>query len=346
MTKVLVLGGAILSLFVLGGCKQIEEAISTGPQATLTAYLDAQIAGDFEKAYNYLSSKDKAATPLSEYRLQGPRGELGDVIAKQMKYEIVDIVHNGNSATAEVDMTQPNFGGLAAQAIGQAFASAFGGGEGGDFENQMIQQMEQGKVPNMTTRETYTLIKGPEGWRVFLDYEGRAKVSALMEEANKLKKQRKLAAAIEKYDQALQLDSELIEAKEGIKEANEEIEKFKEKQSYLPYVVLYDLKSKYYTTYGNESIPGVEFKVKNKGDRTLNKVEVRVYFKDAKGNVVFEEDYHPVLVSEYSFGDNKPLKPNYIWQMERGKFYTAKSVPTEWKEGAISAKIANIEFAN
>ena len=66
----------------------------------------------------------------------------------------------------------------------------------------------------------------------------------------------------------------------------------------------------------------------------------------AAGNVIAEEDYHPVLVSEYSFGDSKPLKPNYIWQMERGKFYQAENVPTEWQEGNATAKITDIEFAD
>ena len=108
---------------------------------------------------------------------------------------------------------------------------------------------------------------------------------------------------------------------------------------------LYGLKAKYYTTYLEEKIPGVEFKLKNQGDRILKEVEVTVYFKDANGTIIAEEDYHPVLVTKYSFSsDNKPLKPNYVWQMERGKFYKAKSVPSEWKAGAVSAKITNIEF--
>ena len=93
-------------------------------------------------------------------------------------------------------------------------------------------------------------------------------------------------------------------------------------------------------------VPGVRFKLRNKGDKTLDKVKVVVLFKDAFGAVIAEQDYHPVLVSEYSFsGDNKPLKPGYIWQMEQGKFYKAKSVPSEWKEGSAEAKITEIRFA-
>jgi hypothetical protein len=44
-------------------------------------------------------------------------------------------------------------------------------------------------------------------------------------------------------------------------------------------------------------------------------------------------------------GDQVILKQNYIWQMENGNFYKAASVPTEWKEGAVSAKITDIKFA-
>lgn len=118
----------------------------------------------------------------------------------------------------------------------------------------------------------------------------------------------------------------------------------RKKQAYIKNVELYAFKAKYYTTYLDEKVTGVEFKLKNKGDRSLKEVEVTVYFKDANGTII-AEDYHPVLVTKYSFsGDNKPLKPNYVWQMEIGKFYKADSVPSEWKEGSVSAKITNIEF--
>jgi hypothetical protein len=44
-------------------------------------------------------------------------------------------------------------------------------------------------------------------------------------------------------------------------------------------------------------------------------------------------------------GDNKPLKPGYIWQQERGKVYSVNTVPSEWKEGAAVARISEIRFA-
>ena len=107
---------------------------------------------------------------------------------------------------------------------------------------------------------------------------------------------------------------------------------------------LYDLSAEYIKTYSGR-VPGVLFKLRNSGEQTLDKVEVTVYFKDSDGNIIAEEDFYPVLVTKYSVSDSKPLRPGYIWQMESGKYYTAKNVPSEWKEGMIEAAITDIRFA-
>jgi len=38
------------------------------------------------------------------------------------------------------------------------------------------------------------------------------------------------------------------------------------------------------------------------------------------------------------------LRPNYIWQQVDDQFYTAKSVPSEWKPGNAQATITEVEF--
>ena len=111
------------------------------------------------------------------------------------------------------------------------------------------------------------------------------------------------------------------------------------------HIELYDLSAKYIDTYLNERVPGVLFKLKNNGERSLDRVEVTVYFKNADGQIIAEEDFHPVLVSTYSMNDSKPLRPGYIWQMESGKYYTAKQVPSEWQEGSIEASVTDVRFS-
>jgi len=139
------------------------------------------------------------------------------------------------------------------------------------------------------------------------------------------------------------VQSKPVSSKKAAEEKNKLLEI---KQNYMKNIDLYDLEAKYYDTYSNKNVPGINFKLKNNGNKTLNKVEVTVYFKNKEGITIAEEDYNPVLVSTYSYGDNKPLKPNYIWQNEKDKFYQAKSVPNEWEEGNVTAKITDITFAD
>jgi hypothetical protein len=108
---------------------------------------------------------------------------------------------------------------------------------------------------------------------------------------------------------------------------------------------VYDLGARYFDSVLDGRVPGVRFKIKNNGNRTLNRVTVRVVFLDAQGNPIAEEEYNPVLVSQYSIGeDNSPLRPNYIWQQASDRFLTASNVPTEWHAGSARATITDIEF--
>lgn len=117
----------------------------------------------------------------------------------------------------------------------------------------------------------------------------------------------------------------------------------KEQQDYTQLVDLYDFQAKYYESVLDGRVPGVKFKLRNRGDRSLKLVEVTVYFQDGNGTTISEEKYFPVNTSSW-MEPGKPLKPQYVWQMERGEFYSAKNVPDEWQEGKATAKITKIEF--
>lgn len=118
----------------------------------------------------------------------------------------------------------------------------------------------------------------------------------------------------------------------------------KEKNNYIQQnLVIYAFTARYQDSEFDGRVPGVSFKIRNSGSRTLNEVEVTVYFKDSKGSIISEKQFYPVLVTKYG-SDNNPLKPGYIWQMEAGHFYAAKNVPSEWQEGNAMVKITDIEF--
>lgn len=120
----------------------------------------------------------------------------------------------------------------------------------------------------------------------------------------------------------------------------------REEAAYIQqHLSVYDLDARYYDSMLDGHVPGVRFKIRNNGNRTLNRVTVRVVFLDANGNAIAEEDYNPVFVSQYSVsGNNTPLRPNYIWQEDANQFLVARNVPSEWQTGRARAAITDIEF--
>ncbi|WP_018275681.1 DUF6694 family lipoprotein [Teredinibacter turnerae] len=173
----------------------------------------------------------------------------------------------------------------------------------------------------------------------------REKVSGLKKEAQDLLKSNKFEEALAKYKAMSEISSGVEAAEVGIEKTTKAMEEFTEKMNYMDKVEITEFRAQRIDTYLKKQVPAVRISLKNKGDRSLDKVKVIVYFQDKDGNTIFEEDYFPVLVSEYSFsGDNKPLKPGYVKEMEKDKYYTLESALSDWQEGKAIAKVVDIEF--
>lgn len=86
---------------------------------------------------------------------------------------------------------------------------------------------------------------------------------------------------------------------------------------------------------------GVFGEVKNSGDRALSEVEITIYYLGWDKKPVFEKTYHPVLVTSFSFGEDKtPLKPGY----SRKFGVRLDDAPSEWK-GEVEVKVTAVKFA-
>ncbi len=88
--------------------------------------------------------------------------------------------------------------------------------------------------------------------------------------------------------------SEKVETSEKPKDLNEGIENIGEKQAYINKLRIINLKATEKTPERLE-ISGI---IRNLGNRTLNKVEIIIYFLDKDSMPIFEETYSPVWVSE------------------------------------------------
>ncbi len=326
----------ICTLPLIASC----DLLIISPSDVVTKYLDSLMQEKFREAYELHSEKDKSAKNYEEFEASKKDDNdtpLRQTLKDSFSYKIVSAEEREDTAVVRVETTLPDPRSL----IGDAMAAAL---SGGDAQKELSEKLKNKELPTTTTQQEYKLVKEASAWKIFMNWGDKEKIADLVKEAEQLKKEKNYHGAAEKYSQILELDSELVEAKTALKETEKEIENFDAKQEYIENVRLYDLKADYYSTYLEENIPGVEFKIENKGDKTLGEIEVTVYFKNAEDKIIAEEIYYPVITSGFPSQRTKPLKSNYIWQQERGRFYTAKSVPDEWAKGKVSAKITNIEF--
>lgn len=117
------------------------------------------------------------------------------------------------------------------------------------------------------------------------------------------------------------------------------------KQSYISnHLVLFEVEAKHIKTYEHDRVPAIRYAIKNNGSETLTKIRVTVFFLDKQGIPFDEEEYLPVLVSDYNIGDSRPLRPNYTFRMDRNRWMTVDRLGDEWG-GEIEIKITDIEFA-
>ncbi len=88
------------------------------------------------------------------------------------------------------------------------------------------------------------------------------------------------------------------------------------------------------------TVDGVFGTIVNNGAESLRKVTVRIYFLDNAGHRIGEKDFSPVLVTEFSVGDNTPLRPGY--RKDFG-YNVEDDAPSGWAK-KVEAEIVDIEF--
>lgn len=325
----------VLSLLtILAGC----NLFGPSPKDVLSQYLDSYYKGDFAKSYEKLSSSDKSTKSQQEFAESfGGYGTLMKAAAGKVSFVVKDVKVTGNKAVATVDVTSPDLSSFAGDFMGAAFRSAFGGQDSRkELDKAIAERLKSKDLPMATNTEEHELIKDKDGWRVYLGWEHLKKIAELKKQAEKLEKQKKFAEAKAKYGEVLSLVRD-AEASKKQKEMDDKIAKYKDIQAYLPSVEVRNIS----VGKGFLGDTGVFGEVKNKGDKTLKKVEVTAYCLDKSGTVVFEKSYSPILVSEYSYSmrGNKPLKPNYSEQFG----FKVNEAPSDWS-GKVKVEVTDLEF--
>jgi hypothetical protein len=325
---------SILALLVicLFGC-----STGPGPKEVLSKFIDASWKGRYEEAYSLLSSKDKAMKSLDAFsKDQGSDNPFKAVLADKASFKVKDMKTEGDKASSTVEITMPDLRPLFGELFGVAMTAAFGGQKDNKAIEKTLKEKIQGKdFPTTTETKTYDLIKEKDGWRVFLNIEGIAKAGELQKKAVSLEKQKKFAEAKFSLEEASKLNPRDTGIPDKIKGLEKTAAEYKVRQEYFDKIEVRGV-------HVGQTVfdqPGVFGEVKNRGDKTLKEVEITVYCLDSAGSVVHEKNFYPVLVSEYSFGDNRPLKPNY------GKTfgYRIEGAPSDWAK-KVRVAVTDVKF--
>ena len=144
----------------------------------------------------------------------------------------------------------------------------------------------------------------------------------------------RLLLAEEKYKEALSL-GDSFSAKHNLEYLEKQISKLRFYEQYKGQVKIRNV----HVGEGRYGGKGVFGEIKNNSNVSFTKVGITIYFLDKNGNPVHEMSYHPVYVTERSYGDDAiPLKPNY----SRKFGVKADDAPYEWSE-KVKVVLSDIE---
>ena len=113
---------------------------------------------------------------------------------------------------------------------------------------------------------------------------------------------------------------------------------------YAQYLEIYDFEATRINTFLDENVAAVRFKVRNDGDRTVTRLRVTAYFRDADNRVISEDSF--TVVSSLAIGTDtlRTMHPGYIFQMPSGRYFTSSRVPDEWDVGNAVLQVSTIEL--
>jgi len=313
----------------------------TTPESVIKAYYKALYNSDINEAYGLLADKDKNYMNFNRFSEKHsiPQAHLIKSKGPKETFRVGKIEVSGAKAVAEVNIAELNMGGI----VGTLFGSALLSDLDVDVKdkesvlNAVGDAFKDIDLPVLFDLHIVQMVKEGGRWKILLNQEMMEKIKELKTQAEALAEANDFGSAIDKYNSILILGGENASFATERENIEKELIGISEIHNYLSKVQITNIR----VGKGVTGEKGVFGEIKNTGDRTLDEVEITIYCLDKEGIPVFDEDYHPVLVTEFSFGnDNKPLKPNYSKKFG----YKMDDAPSEWA-GDVSVVVSNVEFS-
>jgi len=167
-------------VILLGALGAILAGCATGgdeskPDDTLALYLSAYMNGNYEEAWQFLSSEDRAAKSLEAYIAE--RKDSGTFLARNlhrlMGYTVRDVAQvDETHARGTVEFSIPDFRAIVGEVSGALEAAAYPESalENVSFVRRNVGAFEQKYqtegIPRRTLQEKFDLIREGRQWKV------------------------------------------------------------------------------------------------------------------------------------------------------------------------------------
>lgn len=340
MKKGFIVGlGCLCLLFALTG-EVLAKGQSSGKKA-IKEYYDAWYAMDAQKAYDSLAQVDKDEMTLERFSRDFGFTSFDErLIRSKSTYKIVSVKEKGDRPMAEIKLIVPD-NSVMMERLYKIMASFKSPNmTEAQMEEALLKQLKKEKIPTLEMTTTVRLIKDKEGWHVFNDWATEKKVLELLRKADSAYYNDDPITALAAYQEALQLDPDSKPAAKGRDKVAEAAKKMEANLVFArEYIEIANLEAQNKDIYGTIQ-PVVTFVIKNKSDKMLNYLRLKVAYLDAEGQVLNESTYD-VLGGMFSptvkSGEEYDPRTNYYPRDTEGW-------QAEWVPGSIKLEIVRAEF--
>ncbi len=279
------------------------------PENIVIDYWSALQSGDYEKAEQYMVDKS--------YLFSWQEEEQNNIVFAELirRIEIKTEGHRINKDEAVVDVVishpdiQKMIGYSLQEIFKETFSLTFSDTPDSELQDERIEEIQLEaleKAPVVTTKSKVTLVLQQREWKLV--------ESPLVDIVN-----------IFDYEDEIDLNENL------------EVTDFLKEEYIREHIELRSSEVGLTSTYSGEvpSLSSLEFK--NNGERDIDTITVTVYFKDAGGNRIAEDN---IRISFY----DAPLRGGYSWRMEERRYYELKNLTDEVDLNNNEVKITQISF--
>lgn len=342
-------------LFILIGCKGKETQPPpdySKPEAVIEAYYRALFVNDTDTAYNLIWERDRWFVFDDEFRAKYRINTFifPELVADKFAYESAGLEQSETSARVRAVITKPDLTYLA-DMLSERLSDVSLPPPSMPELRKMVQQYEW---LSFQQEVSHDLVLEDGRWYIYYDFETLETAAEMVCRADRLLSSddaEEVTDAREKYAAALALRPDMEKARDGLANAEIGLSDLYDKAVYIrENMELLDFEAKDYQ--GPEDIlpvPGITFKLRNNGDKVLDKIWVRVTFLDSLGRDVSSERMEP-LHDFWTKGQERVLRPGETWEFSENSYYrstvTTPGWRNNWKSGQARAEIINIVFTD